>query len=185
MKRTDAWLLLLLSTCSSCEGQASKNSRSRSEAISSASVEMSGPSLFSSDVLQPALDALQARAGGKFLRLEIGAHELVAQVADPSAPSGVSELHYRDGKVSEPEFATVRGKGQLADNLFDLGDVQLGAISTLAREAVRRIDPEAGRVDYILVRRNLPASDEVRLRIYVQSPQKSGHIDADHTGTPL
>jgi hypothetical protein len=50
---------------------------------------------------------------------------------------------------------------------------------------VRRIDPEAGSVDYILVRRDLPSSDEVRLRVYVQSPRKPGYIDADRNGQPL
>ena len=95
------------------------------------------------------------------------------------------ELHYRDGKVGEPEHATLRGKGQLADNLFELDDVKLDAISQLTREAVRRIDPENGRVELVLVRRNLPDSDDVRMRVYVSSPRQSGSVDADHLGQIL
>ena len=39
--------------------------------------------------------------------------------------------------------------------------------------------------DLVLVRRNLPDSEDVRLRVYVTSPRKSGYVDADHTGAPL
>ena len=95
------------------------------------------------------------------------------------------ELHYRAGKVSEPEHATLRGKGQLADNLFDAAELELHGIAELSREAVRRIDAESGTVDLILVRRNLPESEDVRLRVYVTSPRKNGYVDADHSGTPL
>jgi hypothetical protein len=146
---------------------------------------MSGPSLFSNEQLVPALQALRAKAGGKLLRLEIRARELTLQVEDTGSPGAVLELHYHDGKVSEPEHATLRGKGQLADNLFDAAELKLDAIPELLREAVRRVDAESGTVDLVLVRRNLPDTDDVRLRVYVTSPRRSGYIDADHSGQPL
>jgi hypothetical protein len=119
------------------------------------------------------------------LRLEIRARELTLQAEDAGSPGAVLELHYRDGKVAEPEHATLRGKGQLSDNLFDLSELKLEAIPELAREAVRRIDAENGSVDMVLVRRNLPDTDDVRLRVYVKSPKKDGYIDADQSGQPL
>jgi hypothetical protein len=168
-----------------CEERGGKSSRSRSDAVSSASREMSGPALFASETLKPALQALRARADGKVLRLEIHAHELVLQAEDSASPGSVLELHYRDGKVSEVEHASVRGKGQLADNLFELEQVKLDAIAPLTREALRRIDAEAGNVDFVLVRRNLPDSEDVRLRVYVASPRRSGYVDADQRGQIL
>lgn len=168
-----------------CDQHADKSAHSRSDAVASASQEMSGPSLFSSERLLPALQALRAKAGGKLLRLEIRARELTLQAEDASLPGGVIELHYRDGKVGEPEHATLRGKGQLADNLFDASELKLDGIAELARDAVRRIDAENGAVDLILVRRNLPDSEDVRLRVYVTSPRKSGYVDADHAATLL
>jgi len=168
-----------------CDQHADKTSHSRTDAVASASQEMSGPSLFSSERLGPALQALRAKAGGKLLRLEIRARELTLQAEDTSVPGAVLELHYRDGKVSEPEHATLRGKGQLADNLFDASELKLEAIPGLTREAVRRVDAENGTVDFVLVRRNLPESEEVRLRVYVVSPRKNGYIDADQSGQPL
>ncbi len=176
------WLGLGLSAC---EQHGDKAAHSRSDAVASASQEMSGPALFARESLSPALKALRAKAPGKLLRLEIRARELTLQAEDPSSPGAVLELHYRDGKVSEPEHATLRGKGQLADNLFDAGELKLDGLAELAREAVRRIDAESGTVDYVLIRRNLPDSEDIRLRVYVASPRKSGYLDADQSGTPL
>jgi hypothetical protein len=176
---------LLLLSLAGCDQHADKASHSRTDAVASASQEMSGPSLFSSERLLPALQALRAKAGGKLLRLEIRARELTLQAEDANAPGGVIELHYRDGKVGELEHATLRGKGQLADNLFDASELKLDGIAELTREAVRRVDAESGTVDLVLVRRNLPDSEDVRLRVYVTSPRKSGYVDADHSGQPL
>jgi hypothetical protein len=171
--------------CLSCEQGGDKAGQRRSEAVSSASQQMSGPSLFSSERLTPALQAMRAKASGRLLRLEIRAHEIALQAEDTATPGAVVELHFRDGKVGELEHATLRGKGVLADNLFDPNELKLDAIPALTSEALRRIDAEAGSVDYVLARRNLPESDELRLRVYVSSPRKSGYVDADRNGTPL
>jgi len=184
MTRSALGLTLLL-TLGGCGDRPEKSGHSRSDAVASASQEMSGPALFSRERLAPALSALRAKASGKLLRLEIRAKELILQAEDPKNAGGVLELHYRDGKVSEPEHATLRGKGQLADNLFDLSDVKVEAIAELTRLAVQRIDAENGSVELVLVRRNLPDSDDVRLRVYVASPRQSGYLDADRSGQPL
>ena len=185
MPRRLVWAALLGCRVVACDPHTDKASHSRTDAVASASQEMSGPSLFSSEQLRPALQALRAKAGGKLLRLEIRARELTLQAEDTSAPGGVVELHYRDGKVSELEHATLRGKGLLTDNLFDASELKLDGIAELAREAVRRIDAENGSVDMVLVRRNLPDTEDVRLRVYVTSPRKSGYVDADHSGQLL
>lgn len=178
-------LLAAILSALGCAERADKSSHARSDAVASTSQEMSGPSLFSHERLAPALSALRAKQPGKLLRLEIHPRELILQAEDASSPGSVVELHYRDGKVGEPEHATLRGKGQLSDNLFQLSDVKLDAIPELTRVAVQRVDAENGSADSIVVRRNLPESDEVRLRVYVASPRQSGYIDADHAGQPL
>jgi hypothetical protein len=177
---------ITLLTALSCDQRADNAGHARSEAVASASQEMSGPSLLSSERLGPALQALRAKAGGKVLRLEIRKSELTLQAEDPSSPGAVVELHYaQGGKVSELEHAALRGKGQLRDNLFDIAEVKLEALPELTREALRRIDPEGGSIESVLVRRNLPDSDDVRLRVYVSSPRRSGYLDADRSGQPL
>jgi hypothetical protein len=179
------WLPLAALALLGCDQKADKARRSRSEAVASASQAMSGPSLLARERLSGALAELRAKASGKLLRLEIRPSELVLQAEDPTTPGAVVELRYRDGKVSEPEQAALRGKGQLAENLFDLGDVKLDAVPELAREAVRRVDAESGAVELVLIRRALPETDEVRVRVYVASPRQSGYIDADRTGQLL
>ncbi len=174
-----ALLCLLLA---SCNQRADKSSHSRSDAVASASRQMSGPSLFTGDRLIPAVQAMRAKAGGKLLRLEIRARELTLQTEDPTTPGAVVELHFRDGTVGEPEHATLRGKGKLTDNLFDADELKLESIPELTREAVRRIDAESGNVELVLIRRNLPDSEDVRLRVYVTSPRQSGYVDADQSG---
>lgn len=177
--------LVALLGVGACEPRGAKASRGRSDAVASASSEMSGPSLFSSETLTPALRALGAKADGKWLRLEIRARDIVLQAEDSRSRGAIVEYHYRDGVVSEPEQARLRGKGQLADNLFDSADVKLAAIPELAREAVRRIDADNGTVELVLVRRDLPERDELRLRVYVASPRQSGYVDADRDGQLL
>jgi hypothetical protein len=169
----------------SCIQRAEKPGPARSDAVASASQEMSGPSLFSRGRLEPVLAQLREKARGKVLRLEIAPREVLMQAEDPSRAGGVVELHYRDGRVSEPEHASLRGKGQLADNLFEMSDVKLGALPELTRLAVERVDAEQGAVELVLVRRNLPETEDVRLRVYVKSPRQSGYIDADRNLTPL
>jgi hypothetical protein len=183
MSRSHAlWLGLIVL---GCVEHSEKGGHSRSDAVASASQEMSGPSLFSRERLAPALAALGVKPTSRLLRLEIRPRELVMQAEDANSPGSVIELHYRDGKVGELEHATLRGKGQLPDNLFRLSDVNLEAIPELTRLAVQRVDAESGNADLVLVRRNLPETDEVRLRVYVTSPRQGGYLEADHAGQPL
>lgn len=177
--------LLLGAVLLSCAERGDKSGHARSDAVASASQEMSGPSLFSRERLAPALAALGAKPSSRLLRLEIRPRELVLQAEDANNPGSVVELHYREGKVGEVEHATLKGKGQLNDNLFRLADVNLDAVPELTRLAVQRVDAESGNVELVLVRRNLPETDEVRLRVYVSSPRQGGYLEADHRGQPL
>jgi hypothetical protein len=177
--------LLLAALALGCAERSEKSAHVRSEAVASASQEMSGPSLFSRERLAPALTALGIQPSSKLLRLEVRARELVVQVEDPNNPGHLLERHFRDGKAAETEHATLRGKGSLSENLFRLSDVNLDSIPELTRLAVQRIDADSGSADLVLVRRNLPETDDVRLRVYVVSPRQSDYLVADRAGQPL
>lgn len=178
------WLVLVV-VALGCTERSDKAARGRSEAVSSASQEMSGPSLFSRERLAPALAALGLKPSSKLLRLEIRPRELIIQAEDTGSPGSVIERHFRDGKAADVEHATLRGKGALRDNLFLLSDVNLDAIPELTRLAVQRIDADSGSADFVLVRRNLPETDDVRLRVYVASPRQNDYLEADRAGQPL
>jgi hypothetical protein len=143
--------------------------------------------LLTAEPLTVALAALKAKAGPAIsaLRLEVHPAEIVLQARDPRQPKQVVQYRYRNGKVDPPLPIELRGGAGLEDNLFPLDSVSLNKIPELARLAVQRVDAHDGQVSYVLVRRDLPDSDEVEFRVYVNSPRKSGHLDADHNGKPL
>jgi hypothetical protein len=119
------------------------------------------------------------------LALDDREHALIAQDEDGARPGNVLEYELAADKPSEPRHAELRGNGELTANLFPLKDVALDRIPELASLATTQVDAEAGKVVRVLVRRQLPHSDAVRFRVYVDSPRLSGHVDFDSTGNPL
>jgi succinyl-diaminopimelate desuccinylase len=170
-----------------CDDSHGRTRGARAEAVASTGSAMAGPSLLTAEPLTLALAALKAQAGPAVsaLRLEVHPAEIVLQARDPRQPKQVLQYRYKNGKVEAPLPIELRGGAGLEDNLFPLDSVSLDKIPELTRLAVQRIDSHDGKVSYVLVRRDLPDSDEVEFRIYVDSPRKSGHLDADHNGKPL
>lgn len=160
--------------------------------LTSASHKESGPSLFEAEPLDRALQALkQALSGGNqelelaVLELRASRNRLIVQAEDPKAPGRVLQWEYSEGKVHEPEVLDLRGEGDLDENLFSLGGVYLKAIPRLATLAVEHVDPQDGKVTQIVVRRNFPFSQDVRFRVFVESPRRNGQLDANRFGHPL
>jgi hypothetical protein len=89
------------------------------------------------------------------------------------------------GQIRGPLRIEVKGSGEVKDNLFPFSEVNLPAIARSFRIAVLAVDPEDGKVEKLVIRRNLPFGTRVRGRIYVQSPRMSGSIDINENGTPL
>jgi len=87
--------------------------------------------------------------------------------------------------VNEPLVVELRGAGKLKENLFPLDSVYLKAIPRLSSLAVEHVDPQDGKVDSIVIRRNLPFSQDVRFRVFVKSPRRNGQLDANRFGHPL
>jgi hypothetical protein len=85
----------------------------------------------------------------------------------------------------EPRPAELRGTGELETNLFPMRNLALERIPELVTAAATQVDPEAGKVTRVLIRRQLPNTDAVRFRVYVDSPRVSGHADFDSNGNPV
>ncbi|HEY3500795.1 MAG TPA: M20/M25/M40 family metallo-hydrolase, partial [Polyangiaceae bacterium] len=174
----------LFATTAACNDVAGTTGR-RSDAVQDATP--SGPSAFErAEVVRWSGD-LKTRAGASTRALVIDVRErgVTAQVEDRTRPGEVLEYELAGDKRAEPRHAQLRGTGELAHNLFPLRDVALERIPDLATFAATQIDPEAGKVVRVLVRRQLPQSDAVRFRVYVESPRVSGHVDFDASGNPL
>lgn len=89
------------------------------------------------------------------------------------------------GQIRGPTRVEVKGTGEVKDNLFLFSEVDVPAIAKAFKIAVLSIDPEDGKVEKLVVRRNLPFGARVRGRVYVHSPRMSGTIDVNEKGAPL
>jgi hypothetical protein len=144
-------------------------------------------SLFTHQPLRTSLSKLFAATGGRAQALELRIHadRLVLQARDPVRTNRVLEWTVRDEQVMKPVDVSLKGPGALDDNLFNLAEVKLEAVPQLTLKALERVDERAGRINYVLVRRNLPISTEVEMRVYISSPIKDGYLDADAEGRPF
>ena len=174
----------VLTTTTACNDVAGATGR-RSDAVQDATPV--GPSSFERAEVVRWSKELRTRAGGgvRVLSLDVREHGVTAQVEDSGRPGEVLEYELDSEKVTEPRRAELRGTGELAQNLFPLRDVAIDRIPDLTTLAATQVDPEAGKVVRVLVRRQLPHTDAVRFRVYVESPRLSGHVDFDASGNAL
>jgi hypothetical protein len=117
--------------------------------------------------------------------LRVRSDRLALQARDPVRHQKVFEYVVENGALLAPAEVELRGPGQLEDNLFPLADALLEQIPEMCARAVERVDPRAGRVSSVLLRRNLPLSSEIQFRVYVSSPLRDGYLDMDLGGHPL
>lgn len=153
----------------------------------SSSAPSKGPSLLTEKPLARALAALSQAVGGDVQALELRMYpsRVVLQAQDPKRPSNVDQYVYRDGKVSAPIPVKLQGTGKLEDNLFPLSEVSLDRIPPLAGRALAELRLENGHVGFVSVKRDLPRSMSIRLRVKVSSPRKDAYWDTDVDGNPL
>ncbi len=170
-------------TSSGCENATGAVQR-RSEAV--AKTTPSARSSFERAELRRWLPLVKATVGSaRVLMLDVREHQVTVQYESRAARGGILQTVIEDARASEPERAELKGKGDLASNLFSLSDVALNKIPDMASAAATQVDPQNGTITRVLVRRQLPQAEAVRLRVYVESPRLSGHADFDASGTPL
>jgi succinyl-diaminopimelate desuccinylase len=176
--------LVALSLCATaCENTTNATER-RADAVTNTAP--SAPSYFERGEVKRWLATLHARLGSaRVLVLDLHEHELLVQAEDAAHPGQVLEYAFEPGRALEPVRAELRGKEELGTNLFGLKDAALEKIPDLVALAVAQVDAESGKPSRIVVRRQLPQTDAVRFRVYVESPRLSGQSDFDANGTPL
>lgn len=154
----------------------------RSEAVSATAP--TGPGLLGRGGLAPLLAALREKAGPdpSLLRLELGTDQALVQLESKARLGQLVQYQWRASALSEPVPLEIRGKGSVSQNLFPLSTLDPAALPALLDAAVARIDAEHGQVSRVLIRRNLPQDDSVGIRVYVESPLRSSHVDADTRG---
>lgn len=174
-------LLLVASGATACEHRAGTAAR-RADAVADAMPE--GPSLFERAQLESWVGVLRSRFGpsARVLSLDARAHRVTIQVADSRNQGEVLEYVVTPAGLSEPIRAELRGKGDLDTNLFMLRVASLEKLPDIVSQALLRVDAAEGKVDRVLLRRQLPQSPDVRFRVYVESPRVSGQMDFEANG---
>jgi hypothetical protein len=107
------------------------------------------------------------------------------QVQDPSITENVDEFGWRDGLLSDPAPVRLVGGGDLEAHLFSDSEVRWKVIPALIDGALDVTEIADGEVTHVIVERNLPFTDQVVIRVYVNSPRKSGFIEADAQGNVI
>jgi succinyl-diaminopimelate desuccinylase len=176
-------LVLLATFAAACDERAGRAAR-RADAIADAVPE--GPSLLERSQIERWVGVLRARFGpsARVLSLDARPQKISIQVADSRNQGEVLEYGVTTSGLSDPIRAELRGKGDLDTNLFLLRVAALEKLPEMVSQATQRVDAAEGKVERVLLRRQLPHSNDVRFRIYVGSPQVSGQADFEANGRP-
>lgn len=180
-----ALLLLPLLLVAGCKERLSTPGERANAVPSTSSAQLpSSVSLYSEDALERVSSEIRQRIGEavSVLELELTQNRARLQVEAPTRPGNVVQYEWDGRELHGPIPVELRGSGALETNLFPLSAVDLEQIPDLVKTAVERVDKDHGTVARVVVRRNLPVDEAVGIRVYVESPIRSSHVDADARG---
>jgi hypothetical protein len=145
------------------------------------------PNLFTGTQAADVVAQFAAARGASPLRiLSMGIYPdfAVAEVQDPNIPANVDEYKWR-GAVESPTPVRLSGLEDVDTSLFSDTDVNWAVIPGLVEVALAQIPIEGAEVTHIIVTRNIPFSDDVRIRVYVNGTRSSGSVSADVQGNVI
>jgi hypothetical protein len=179
-----AWLSAL---SAGCPDERAREHGRRADSVAPAEASAKGINLYSRAGLDGLAALLRQKGGGKpsLLMLDIAADRAIAQLEASARPGLIVQVVWRDGALGDEVPVELGGKGTLAQNLFPLSAVDLSVIPALLTAALARVDADNGKVSHVLIRRNLPHDESIGIRVYVESPLRSSHVDADVRGKLL
>ncbi|HEX4953498.1 MAG TPA: hypothetical protein VF017_08905 [Thermoanaerobaculia bacterium] len=139
---------------------------------------------FEGDHAAKAVAQLAEKLGAPIKALEISVYtdSVRLQVQDPNKLDNVDEYRVRNGVVGDPIPVRLFGGGNLEENLYQASDVRFDLIPQLITRAGEEIDLEGEEITHVIVKRRLPFSRGVRIRVFVDGTRKSGSLDADSDG---
>ena len=157
------------------------------------------PTLFESNVATAAVQQITAklRRPVRVLEIEITPYSLSMQVQDPAAPTHVDEYRYSQVNLVFFHHTSVSGpravqpqliNPKLAENLFNLEEVNLAAVPAAVQEAIKQTALEGGgTVERIEIKRTIgilpvPYNGDVEWAISVRSPRETASAYADAQG---
>lgn len=112
----------------------------------------------------------------------------ILEARQPDALHHVDRWHFqRDGELLDPDpvALTDEDEGALDLEAYPLDSVSWDRLPALVDEALVAADVEEPESVYVVVARDRPTTEAVRMRVYVSGPRSSGYLLADARGNVL
>ena len=134
-----------------------------------------------------ALDAWRDAIGPSISAVDVSIYPDYAllEARDPEVPRHVDRWHYeRDGDLLDPDPVSLTDdqEAELELRAFPLDSVSWDRLPDLVDQAVASTDVEDPTSVYVVVNRDRPTTEAVRMRIYVSGERSSGWLLADARG---
>lgn len=142
--------------------------------------------LFSVEGIDAAYAAIAEKAGGnpmQVVEVTVVPGTLTLQAIDPSAPTELNQWSYTAGAVGPSLPVDYDDDTEaLRQNLFALNEIPTTAIVSAIDQAVAESGIEGGEVSSLIVKRNLPFDENIRMFLNVEGERSSKQVRADVTG---
>lgn len=142
--------------------------------------------LFTAEGMDAAYAAIAEKAGGnpmQVVEVTVVPGVLTLQAIDPSAPTELNQWSYTAGAVGPSRPVDYDDDTEaLRQNLFALNEIPTTAIVSAIDHAVAESGIEGGEISSLIVKRNLPFDENVRLFLNVDGERSSKQVRTDITG---
>ena len=122
-------------------------------------------------------DALKVREAAFY------ADYVIIEAQDPAKPQNIDRYTLRDGVLGDPEPVHLSSSDIVEVQVFRVRDIDWGVVAEVAAAAAERLRIEDGLPNYAYVERS--HERDIRINVYVNSPRRSGYVEADQEGNIL
>ena len=148
--------------------------------------EIAAGDLVTVEGIDRALGAISQRVGAnpmQVVELVITEQVVTVLAVNPAAPTELNQWTYTAGQVGDLRPVDYDDDTEaLQQNLFPVTEVPATAIMTAVDNAIGASGIADGEVQTVIVKRNLPFSDDLQILINVQGERSNKQVRADATG---
>lgn len=150
-------------------------------------VDVGTGGMLAAEPIDKAMAAISAKVGAdpmQVVELVFTDLSVTVQAVDPAAPTELNQWTYTAGTVGPLRPVDYGDDAEaLRQNVFAADDVSTAAIITAMDNAVPASGIADGAVQSVVVKRNLPFTDEVQILLNIQGERSTKQVRADITGT--
>ncbi len=149
--------------------------------------DAAGEDMLAAESIDKALAAISAKVGAdpmQVVELVFTELSVTVQAVDPAAPTELNQWTYTAGAVGPLRPVDYGDDAEaLRQNLFSVAEVPTGAIVTAIDNAVDASGIVDGTVQSVVVKRNLPFTEQLQILLNVQGERSSKQVRTDLAGT--